>query len=331
MTHQIMRNRAVTRTALPATILLVALCLAGCTAGSGSSSSESRQSVPDLSDSGPQKPSTGDAAKGEVTDATSGRSEITTGSLTMITKVPTRAADDASRIVEQAGGRVDARNEQAPSAGGSGSIVDSDSIEPGGVEYGTDTVVSDPVGYDGDDGSVDLTVRIPAAKVTATLDELKRLGTKATVKISTADVTGEVHDLGARITALQASVDRLLALMTRATSTQDLITIESALSERQANLESLQVQKRQLDDQVDLATFQLHLGSEATEKAESPGTFIDGLAAGWRAFAGFFAGVLVVAGILLPWAGIAAVIAAAALAIVRVRRSRAAAGINRPE
>jgi hypothetical protein len=291
---------------VPAAVLLVALCLAGCTGGSGSSSSSAGSG---LSDSGPQKPTTGDAVKGEVTNATSGRSEITTGSLSMTTKVPTRSADDATRIVEQAGGRVDARNEQAP--------VENDSGRSG-VE---------PVS--GDDGSVDLTVRIPSAKVTATLDELKRLGTKPTVKISTADVTGQVTDLGARITALQASVDRLVALMTKATSTQDLITIESALSERQANLESLQGQKRQLDDQVDLSTFQVHLGSEASARAETPGTFIDGLAAGWRALAAFFAGVLVVAGILLPWVVVAAAIAAAVLVILRVRRSRAA-GIDPP-
>jgi hypothetical protein len=303
-----MEAQVMKRMWLPATLLLVALCLAGCTAGSGSSSSSAG---PGLSDSGPLKSSTGDAAKGGTVYATSGRSEITTGTLSIITKVPTESADDATRIVEQAGGRVDARNERTP-VNGTGSSVD------GGV-----------VGGSVDNGGVDLTVRIPSAKVTATLDELKRLGKAESVKISTADVTSQVQDLGARITALQASVDRLLTLMTKATSTQDLITIESALSERQANLESLQGQKRQLDDQVDLSTFQLHIGSEATAKAETPGTFIDGLATGWRALAAFFAGVLVVAGILLPWIVAVALIAAAVLFIIRVRRSRAA-GIDPP-
>jgi hypothetical protein len=293
----------------PATFLLVALCLAGCTAGSGSSSSSAG---PGLSDSGPLKSSTGDAAKGGTVNATSGRSEITTGTLSIITKVPTESADDATRIVEQAGGRVDARNERTP-VNGNGGVVDGGSVDGSVV----------------DSDSVDLTVRIPSAKVTATLDELKRLGKAESVKISTADVTSQVQDLGARITALQASVDRLLTLMTKATSTQDLITIESALSERQANLESLQGQKRQLDDQVDLSTFQLHIGSEATAKAETPGTFIDGLATGWRALAAFFAGVFVVAGVLLPWIVVAALIAAAVLFIIRVRRSRAA-GIDPP-
>jgi hypothetical protein len=320
--HRAIRHRAITRIGLPAALLLVALCLAGCTGGSGSSSgSAPGSSEPGQSDSGQLNPTTGGSAKGEVTDATSGRSEITTGSLTMITTVPTRSADDATRIVEQAGGRVDARNEQAPIPSGSNerSTVEDSTNEDSTVEPGTD-----------DGGSVDLTVRIPSAKVTATLDELKRLGTKATVKMSTADVTGQVQDLGARITALQASVDRLVTLMTKATSTQDLISIESALSERQANLESLASQKRQLDDQVDLSTFQLHLGSVASAKVEAPGTFIDGLISGWQSLAGFLAGVLVVAGILLPWVLAAAVIAAAALVILRVRRSRAAAGIDPP-
>jgi hypothetical protein len=308
---------------VPATGLLVALCLAGCTAGSGSSSSVPGSSEPGLSDSGPLNPTTGDGAKGEVTDATSGRSEITTGAITMTTKVPTRSADDATRIVERAGGRVDARNEQAP--------IDSNGVDSNGVDGERGSVETGSVETGGDDGgSVDLTVRIPSAKVTATIDELKRLGTKPTVKISTADVTGQARDLEARITALRASVDRLVTLMTKATSTQDLITIESALSERQSNLESLQSQKRQQDDQVDLSTFQVHLGSEASAKVETPGTFIDGLATGWRALAAFLAGVLVVAGILLPWIMAAAVIAAAVLVVLRVRRSRAAAGIDPP-
>jgi len=66
-----------------------------------------------------------------------------------------------------------------------------------------------------------LTLRIPADELDRTVADLKELGTVNFVSLNAADVTRQSQDLDARITALQTSVDRLLALMAAATSTPD--------------------------------------------------------------------------------------------------------------
>lgn len=201
--------------------------------------------------------------------APSDRQVIATGYMSITVETPRDAADDAARIVNQAGGHVDGRTETAPRGG--------------------------------DRGRADLTLRIPSDVLDATIEKLAALGTLEETNVSKQDVTSVAQDLDARITALQASVDRLLSLMADATTTSDLITIESALSERQANLESLQSQRRSLADQVELSTISVYFGSEADAPAHEPDTFWSGLLAGWGALVGFLSFLLVAFGVILPW------------------------------
>ena len=163
-------------------------------------------------------------------------------------------------------------------------------------------------------------LRIPADKLTATLDELEELGRADEVSLSTSDVTVESQDLDARITALRASIERLNGLMAQATNIEDLITLEGAISQRQAELESLEAQQRYLDDQVSMSTVSLYLRSDAEAPATVPGDFWSGLTAGWGGFVAFWAGLLVVLGVLAPWLVTFAVIAIAIVLIVRRRR-----------
>lgn len=195
------------------------------------------------------------------------------------------------RLVEAAGGRIDGRDERAPTGG--------------------------------DPGSAQLVLRIPTAKLSATIDQLKHLGRMENISLSTQDVTGQQQDLTARITALQTSVDRPVALMARAATTADLISIESTLSERQSTLESLEAQKRAMADEVNLATITLQLGTAATAPVHPPGTFLSGLIAGWGAFVAFLSVVLVVVGVVLPWLAFLAVLSGIGVVVFRIRRSRA--------
>jgi len=172
-----------------------------------------------------------------------------------------------------------------------------------------------------------LTVRIPTSSLTATLDKLKALGKTENVALTSVDVTTQVQDLDARISALRASVDRLTALLSTATDTDTLIKLETAISERQGSLESLEAQQRGLADQVSLSTIELWLISEADAPVETPDTFWSGLVAGWAAFTGFLGFLLVAAGVLLPWIVLAAIAAGVTLLIVRRRRRASAAVI----
>jgi hypothetical protein len=278
------------RILVPAVLVLAVLGLAGCTGPSSSSTGTSGVPSSTGAPSSVQgKPSTQNSAGGKAEVGT-GREVITNGDVSITVEQPIAAADRAASIVEASGGRVDGRIERAP--------------------------------VDGDKGSAQLILRIPSPRLTAVLDQLEGLGTVESLSITKQDVTSVSQDLDARITALQASVDRLLELMSKATTTADLITIESALSDRQANLESLQSQKRSLTDQVDLSTITLNLGSPATAPKRLPDTFLSGLAAGWNALVGFFSGVVVVIGVLIPWLVLLAVVAGILLVVARRARRR---------
>ncbi|HTM84950.1 MAG TPA: DUF4349 domain-containing protein [Mycobacterium sp.] len=297
------------RLLITSALALCALSLVGCTASGMSdaqtsgvtSNSEIGKQAPDAAGAPPAR----DSAGGAVTIATE-REVITTGSLSITVEHPAAAADDAAGIVERAGGRVDARTENPRPQLLTGEEADA------GLE--TDRA--------------QLTLRIPSAVLTDTLADLKKLGTVQDSSLTSQDVTAQSQDLDARVTALRTSVDRLVALMAKADSTADLIAIESALSERQANLEGLEAQKRVLDSQVQLATITLDLHSVADAPVKTPDTFLSGLAAGWDAFVGFFAGVVVVLGVLVPWIILAAAIAAGALTILRLRRKAGNAAID---
>lgn len=230
------------------------------------------------------------SSSGAVTVLNSARAVITTGTISITAEKPSAAAEAAVHIANAAGGHVDGRDERPPSA---------------------DTP-----------GSARLVLRLPGAQLDAAITALKKLGRVDKVSISTQDVTGQSTDLGARITALTTSVSRLTELMARATTTADLIAIETTLSDRQAKVESLQLQKRDLDDRVDLATVTVKFSSTAAAPVHPPETFLSGLIVGWGSITVFFAGVLVLLGVALPWLALAALLAGVTGVVVRRRRAR---------
>ena len=139
-------------------------------------------------------------------------------------------------------------------------------------------------------------MRIPADDFDAVLADLRGLGEVDSVQLDASDAQQQ-EDLDARIGALQASVDRLLALLAEATTTADLIAIESELSSRQAELDSLVAQRDSLADQVDFSTLTVELLSEGIAPDAGPDDFWSGLVTGWEALVSFLAGLLVVAGL----------------------------------
>ncbi|QAV71223.1 DUF4349 domain-containing protein [Salinibacterium sp. UTAS2018] len=274
-------------------LALSLLVLSGCSAGmSDMSSSESGDYLVEETGEGLSGTTGNDqgidapAADGALApEADISREVITTGYMAVTVTSPDEASAEAIRITESVGGRVDGRNEYAPSEGNRGSSM--------------------------------LTLRIPASDLTATLDKFKELGELQEVSINAQDVTMQSRDLEARITALDASVDRLLALLTKAEDTDTLIKLETAISDRQGELESLKSQKRYFDDQVAMSTLTLSLVSEADAPSTEPNTFLDGLDAGWAALVAFFSGLLVLLGVLLPWIVFLAIIAGIIVVIVR--------------
>ncbi|PFG33675.1 DUF4349 domain-containing protein [Sanguibacter antarcticus] len=215
---------------------------------------------------------------------------VTTGTVEVVVDDPVAAAEEISALVEQAGGRTEQRNQQ----------VRTETSEP----------------------RADLTVRVPADKVTPTITALGDVGTVEATRISSTDVGGQARDLDARIKALQTSTTRLETLMSTAETTADLLDAESTLTARQGDLESLQAQLNALADQVDLSTLVITLTTEPTTPDTETPTFWEALATGWGALVATATTVVVIVGVLLPWLATLAVIALLVRWLVRRLRTR---------
>lgn len=274
-------------------LAVAAVLLSGC---ASLSSVESSEIMPDFGTDSvgvAEAPAAEGAVDGSIRDVADDRSVITTGYLYLTVDAPLEAATEAAAITEAAGGRVDGRQEFAPQGG--------------------------------DAGGAQLTLRIPAERLTATLERLKELGEVEELQLSASDVTREVQDIDARVTALRSSITRLLALQDQAATVDDLIALETAISDRQAELESLEAQQRYLADQVGLSTITLVLGSRDVAPVTEPDTFLTGLIAGWESLVAFGSGLLVLFGVLLPWLVVLGLLGLVALLIVRRARRRVAA------
>ncbi len=263
-------------------LLMATLTLTGCSAGYSESVSDSSGGV--------SAPAVSEGSDSVAVDgeSTADRQVIVTGWVTVTVEEPRDAATEAIRIAESIGGRVDSRTEYVP--------------------------------IDGDKGSATLTLRLPAESLTATIDKLTALGDVQEISLNSSDVTMATQDLDARITALSASVDRLLVLLATAQDTDTLIQLETAISDRQAQLESLISERRYYADQVALSTITLNLVSVADAPVKQPDTFVTGLVAGWNAFVAFFQGLLVVVGVLVPWIVLAGLITGIVLWLIKRKR-----------
>jgi hypothetical protein len=226
------------------------------------------------------------------------RQVITNASSTVTVDDPADGAQQVSRLVESAGGRVDERTEQSATGDDEGAYAD-------------------------------LVVRVPSDALTDLLDDLEELGEVASVSITRSDVTGQAVDLDARISALQTSVTRLQTLLDEAPTTEALLAAEGALSGRQEQLESLQSQRALLADQVELSTLRVHLQPPGVAPPGGPDGFVDALGTGWNALVSAAGAAVVVLGVLLPWLLVAAVMAAVVL--VTLRRTRRRTTVPAPE
>lgn len=166
-----------------------------------------------------------------------------------------------------------------------------------------------------------LTLRVPAENLPDLLEELSEIGEVSEVSETSRDVTGTVRDLDARIEALQTSVDRLLEILSDSENAEELLQVETTLSERQADLEALQAQRNDLSDQVAMSTLQLQLSTDVNTEVEPDG-FLGGLQSGWNSLVSAANVLLVAAGGLLPWLLVLAVPGAAVILLLRRRARR---------
>jgi hypothetical protein len=194
-------------------------------------------------------------------------------------------------------------------------------------QYGGE--VSDEQTDTDDDGEVvtaHLVLRIPSSDFGEAMADLEDVADLAFSGRSAKDVTTQVIDTRVRLRAQRRSIARIETLLDRAQNLRDIVLIESQLTRRQADLDSLEKQSAYLQDQTSLATITVDIDHErAARQAEDRTGFLAGLAAGWHGLVAVAVGLATAAGALLPWLAVLLLLAIAGRPLVqRLRRHREA-------
>lgn len=112
-----------------------------------------------------------------------------------------------------------------------------------------------------------LTIRIPAPKLDDFVNQVSQVSNITSQRETTEDVTLTYVAIQSRITALETEQTRLLELLAQAETMEDLLMIESRLTDVRAELEEITSQMRVYDNLIDYGTIYLDL-SEVVEYTE---------------------------------------------------------------
>ena len=147
-----------------------------------------------------------------------------------------------------------------------------------------------------------MVISVPADTLDSTLEQLKSLGTITSRVISSEDVTTQVADVASRVRALEGSIARLNELSKKAGNISQLTELESQLTSRIEDRDSLVAQQKSLAGRVAQSpiTVTLQTPPPAVVEPETPG-FLSGLAAGWNALVSSSRVLLTIVGALLPF------------------------------
>jgi len=157
----------------------------------------------------------------------------------------------------------------------------------------------------------ELTLRVPEPRLDEALTRIATVGHELKRSMTTEDVTAKITDLDSRVATQARSVARIRDLMNRAKSLKDVVLLESELSQRQADLESIQAQQRVLSNQADLATITVSLRTPAAVVAarHHVSGFVSGFRSGWHGVSASLAVLVTLLGLLLPPVLVLAVVA----------------------
>ena len=138
--------------------------------------------------------------------------------------------------------------------------------------------------------SGDYTVRIPADQFQAFLDRVGTICHVTYKEEGSENVSEAYYDAESRLVTQQTKLERLQNLLAQAENMEDIITIESAISDTELEIEQLTGTLRHYDSLVDFSTVYITLQevyqlSNVEEPATSFGSRVGtAFASGWRGF-----------------------------------------------
>jgi hypothetical protein len=309
-------NRHLRRTAAAIVAGAAALLLASACSGSSSDSSAGTVAR-DGAGTEAQPPSAGQdrsgGARGGSDTGSVGR--VDPAAVTAQTEYLARSAMLAVKVKSIAAAAASVRSISAAHEG----VVLSESIGDGGETPVPDRGRITAMNYG------QITISVPGNRLDQALAALSEVGTVIRRESTSENVREQYIDTESRVKTMRASVDRVRALMARATDIAQIVTLESELSRRQADLEALEAQLASLKDRVARAPIQVSLTTDSDViVVDDNDGFLAGLQGGWRAFTASVVVLLTGLGAVLPFAVTAAVVALPVWWVVRRRRGHRA-------
>lgn len=119
-----------------------------------------------------------------------------------------------------------------------------------------------------------VTIRIPGAEFFTTIERIKALGTTTNEQVTSEDVSEQVIDLQARLRSEQAKEVSFITLLDRADSVSDVLSIERELSRVRTEIERLEGQLGFIERRVSLASIHVAFTKPAEIFARPPAASI---------------------------------------------------------
>jgi hypothetical protein len=261
----------------------------------GGESAESRAAIAEDADAPAllDNPVAADEAA-HATDAAVERAVISTGNVALRSPDAAQALFDVEKVADRFAGEVEQKNTETDT---SGEVVRSR-----------------------------LVLRIPSDRFAEAMTALEGAGDLISSGSDSKDVTTQVLDVDIRVRVQRRSIERIALLLDRAESIRDIVAIEAQLSQRQADLASLEKQQDVLADQTSMSTISVSVErtskQDATEREKDEAGFLSGLDAGWDALKTFGVGLATFLGAVLPWAVVLLVLAIPGWPLLRRLRRR---------
>lgn len=184
-----------------------------------------------------------------------------------------------------------------------------------------------------------LTIRIPAENLDAFLSAVSEVSNVISRNDRVTDITLQYVDLESHKKALQAEQDRLLELMEQAENIEDIITLESRLSEVRYQIESMEAQLRTYDNQVSYSTVYLNVNEvkqltpvkeQSVWEKISTG-FVESLSNVGHGLLNFGIGLIIRLPYLIVWAVVIFAVVMIIKAIIKGRKNKKAKKLKKQE
>jgi hypothetical protein len=293
---------------VPAVGLVAAIAVAGCSGsdsdngGGGGSADSSAARVPAAADA--PAPSTPDGKRVLMADGMAYSLEASSGS----GQEPAHEqASNQSLVIGQALIKTAAIDLRSDDIQGIIDKIYGLALTTGGRVDSEDTSTDS-------DGKVNhsrLEVKVPVAKFDDAVSQIYDMARDHTKQTSTEDVTAKLADVTSRVESAKASIQQLRRLFDRATALGQVIRLERELSQREADLESLQAQQRSLNAQTTMSTILVtvtlppKVAPPVKAADDHQAGFVSGIKKGWDAMVTFVVGASHAFGLVLPLTALA--------------------------